>query len=62
MSYLMGLDGPPVDGERHVAQRLPAEELVEGLRQLLAVVDPRQPKVLPPSSPSPSTGLHAGLD
>ena len=57
----MGLYGPPVNGERHVAQRLPAEELVKGLGQLLTVIDPRQPKVLPPSSPSPSTGLHDGL-
>ena len=50
----MRLDRPPVDGERHVAQRLPAEELVEGLRQFLAVVDPRQPEVLAPAAGAPS--------
>ena len=54
----MGLDRPPVDRERHVAQRLPAEELVKGLAQLLAVVDPRQPKVLPPSR---GPAVHGGL-
>ncbi len=43
---LVSLDGPPVDRQGHVAQRLATQELVERLSQLLGVVDPGQAQVL----------------
>ena len=42
----MGLDALPVHGEGDVAEGLAGEELVEGLGQLLRVVNPREAKVL----------------
>ena len=43
---LVRLDRLPVSRQRHVAERLSGQELVERLRQLLGVVDPGQAEVL----------------
>ena len=53
---LVRLDRFPIGRQRDVAQRLPGQELVEGFRQFLGVIDPGEAEVLASTAATAARG------